>query len=39
MAASRPEVSGYVLAEDGNYDALEWVRLAPALEGRDAGPV
>jgi peptide/nickel transport system substrate-binding protein len=39
MAASRAEVSGYVLAADGNYDGLEGVRLASAAEGRDAGPV
>lgn len=39
MAASGPEVSGYSLAADGNYDGLERVRLAPGVEGRDAGPV
>jgi peptide/nickel transport system substrate-binding protein len=36
VLAARSEVRGYVLAPDGNYDALEWTRLGDP-ERDDAG--
>jgi len=33
VAVARPEVQGYQLARDGNYDALAAVRFVPAATG------